>query len=463
MLEAANFAGPSILRTEMHTGIRSEASNRFEKGIDANLVPGGLDFADRLFAELCGGTVAPGMVDAGGVPPAPAPLAYRPGKADALLGYDVPAAEQAGILRRLECEVDEAGGWDATPVGGHAADVPARPHPRGRPRRGGRAHRRLRHGARDAAAAHHRRRPDPGRSACGAPARRALAGCGLDEAITYTFIAPDALAPLGLPEDDARLDPVRLSNPMSVEQSVMRTMLLPGLLGAVRDNVDRLNDPPNLFEIGKVYLWDEPVPAPEHAAEPGAVLPHEPEALGIVLSGPLEAENWTGAGRATDFYTLKGAVDAALAAVGLRGEYAPLGDAAEHFPYLHPGKAALVSVAGAGGVGALGQLRPGRGRRLRRRRPRRVLRLAQHGPARAGGAEDAGVRGPRHVPAGLPGPRGRGRPRRAGGGGRRAGTPRRRQARPQRPRLRRVRGRPGRRPTSARWRCASSCALRIAR
>ena len=188
--------------------------------------------------------------------------------------------------------------------------------------------------------------------------RRALAGCGLDEVITYSFIAPDALAPLGLPEGDVRLDPVRLSNPMSVEQSVMRTMLLPGLLKAVRDNVDRLNDPPNLFEIGKVYLWDEPVPAPAHAAEPGAVLPHEPEALGIVLSGPLEAENWTGAGRATDFYTLKGAVDAALAAVGLRGEYAPLGDAAAHFPFLHPGKAALVSVPGAGGVGALGQLRP---------------------------------------------------------------------------------------------------------
>src|SRR5674476_60609 len=87
--------------------------------------------------------------------------------------------------------------------------------------------------------------------------RRALAGCGLDEAITYAFVAPDALDPLGLPEGDVRLAPVRLSNPMSVKQSVMRTMLLPGLIGAVRANVDRLNDPPNLFEIGNVYLWDD--------------------------------------------------------------------------------------------------------------------------------------------------------------------------------------------------------------
>ena len=353
VLEAANFAGPSILRTEMHTGIRSEASNRFEKGIDADLVPGGLDFAGRLFVELCGGTVAPGMVDAGGVPPAPKPLSYRPARTEGLLGYAVPAAEQAGILRRLECEVDETGdAWSVSPPTfrpdlirevdlveevGRIAGYGIAPETLPRHTTAGRL-----------------TQVQQVRRAV----RQALAACGLDEAITYTFIAPDALAPLGLPDGDPRLEPVRLSNPMSVEQSVMRTMLLPGLLSAVRDNLDRLNDPPNLFEIGKVYLWDEPVPAPAHAAEPGAVLPHEPEALGIALSGPLEPENWTGAGRATDFYTLKGAVDAALSAVRLRGEYVPLGDAAAHFSFLHPGKAALVSVPGAGGVGALGQLRP---------------------------------------------------------------------------------------------------------
>ena len=353
VLEAANFAGPSILRTEMHTGIRSEASNRFEKGIDANLVPGSLDFAGRLFAELCGGDVAPGMVDAGGVPRAPAALSYRPARTEALLGYAVPAAEQAGILRRLECEVDATGdAWSVLPPTfrpdlirevdlveevGRIAGYGLAPEtlPRHTTAGGLTQVQQVRRAM-----------------------RRALAGCGLDEAITYTFIAPDALAPLGLPDGDPRLEPVRLSNPMSVDQSVMRTMLLPGLLGAVRDNLDRLNDPPNLFEIGRVYLWDEPVPAPGHAAEPGALLPHEPEALGIALSGPLEPETWTGVGRATDFYTLKGAVDAALAAVRLRGEYFPLGDAAAHFSFMHPGKAALVSVPGAGGVGALGQLRP---------------------------------------------------------------------------------------------------------
>jgi phenylalanyl-tRNA synthetase beta chain len=365
VLEAANFSGPSILRTELHTGIRSEASNRFEKGLDANLVPGGLYFASRLFAELCGGTVAPGTVDVADESPALRRVAYRPAKADGLLGYAVPAAEQAGILRRLQCKVDEGetatlapgasstSEWTITPATfrpdlvrevdlveeiGRIAGYDLAPETLPRHRTAGGL-----------------TKPQQVRRAV----RRVLAGCGLDEAITYTFVAPHALDPLGLPEGDVRLAAVKLSNPMSVEQSVMRTMLLPGLVAAVRDNIDRLNDPPNLFEIGSVYLWDDQTsPAPAHAAAPGAVLPHEPEAVGIVLAGPLQGENWTSTGHPTDFFTLKGVIEAALGALRLQGEFAPLGEAAVYFPYLHPGKAALVSVPGVGGVGALGLLRP---------------------------------------------------------------------------------------------------------
>jgi len=354
VLEAANFSGASILRTEMHTGIRSEASNRFEKGLDPDLVPGGLDFACRLFAELCGGTVAPGMVDVWSSGPTERRrLSYRPARADALLGYPIPADEQAAFLRRLECEVDEAGSvWtvsvptfrpdlerevDLIEEVGRLAGYERAPETLPLHRVAGGL-----------------TRPQQVRRAV----RRALMGCGLDEVITYSFIAADALDPLGLPAGDPRLEPVRLANPMSAEQAVMRTTLLPGLLGAVRWNIDRHNEPPNLFEIGRVYLWDEPVPAPVHAAEPGAVLPREPEVVGIVLSGPLAPEEWTGAIRATDYYTLKGMVEATLAAVRLRGDYAPLGAAAARFPYLHPGKAAMVAVPGIGMAGVLGEVRP---------------------------------------------------------------------------------------------------------
>lgn len=357
VLEAANFSGASILRTELHTGIRSEASNRFEKGLDPHMVPGGLDFAARLFAELCGGTVAPGMLDVWQAPPAPRRLAYRPAKADALLGYQVPADEQAALLRRLECEVEEGAGtaaatWTVTPPTfrpdlerevdlieevGRLAGYDRAPETLPLHRTAGGL-----------------TRPQLMRRAV----RRALAGCGLDEVITYAFVAADAVAPLGLPAGDARLEPVRLSNPMSADQAVMRTTLLPGLLAAVRENVARLNDPPNLFELGRVYLWDEPVPAPEHAAEPGAVLPREAEALGIVLSGPVFPENWTGLGRPTDFFTLKGVVEVLLREVGLEGRFTALGDDAARYPYLHPGKAARVDVPGAPALGVLGTLRP---------------------------------------------------------------------------------------------------------
>mgnify|MGYP000849892297 FL=1 len=374
VLEAANFAGPSILRTEMHTGIRSEASNRFEKGIDPHLVPGALDFAGRLLAELCGGTVAPGMVDVGGVPPAPTAIRYRPGRTDALLGYEIPASEQAAILRRLECAVGPAGRTAGeAEAAGAGGVVPPDDGDRGwavvaptfRPD----LTREVDLAEEVGRIAGYARAPEtlPRHATAGGltreqrvrrAVRRALVGCGLDEAITYSFVADDALTPLGLPEGDARLDPVRLSNPMSGDQSVLRTMLLPGLLKTAADNVDRLNDPPNLFELGRVYLWDEPIPAPAHAAEPGAVLPHESEAIGIVLSGPLEPEGWTGAPRPADFFTLKGCVDALLGAVGLNGEYVPLGDAAQQAPYLHPGKSAVVSVKGAGETGVLGQVRP---------------------------------------------------------------------------------------------------------
>lgn len=359
VLEAATFSGPSILRTEMHTGIRSEASNRFEKGLDVDLVPGGLAFASRLFAELCGGTVAPGVIDVGGARPEARRLRYRPARADALLGYSVPAVEQAGILNRLECIIEgpEAGepadAWTVTPPGfrpdlereidlieevGRLAGYHLAPETL--PRH---------------ATAGGLSGPQQVRRAV----RRALLACGLDEVITYAFVAPDAVEPFGLAADDVRRRPVRLSNPMTVEQSVMRTMLLPGLLGTVRDNIAHLNDPPSVFELGAVFLWDEQsTAAPEHAGAPGVSLPHEPQELGIVLSAAPAPESWTGAARATDFYTLKGVVEATLAALRLEGMFVPLGEAAATHPYLHPGKAAVVRLPRVGEVGVLGVLRP---------------------------------------------------------------------------------------------------------
>ena len=154
VLEAANFSGPSILRTELHTGIRSEASNRFEKGLDAALVPGGLAFADaavrgvvrrrrgaghgrrRRRAACAAARCATGRrrPTACSATPCRPPSRRHPAPAG-VRGRRGPASRPPGRASH-----------------GHAAQLPPRPRARGRPHRGGRAHLGLRAGARDAAA-----------------------------------------------------------------------------------------------------------------------------------------------------------------------------------------------------------------------------------------------------------------------------------------------------------------------
>ena len=351
VLEAANFNGPNILRTEHRTGIRSEASNRFEKGLDPHLVSWGLAMASRLFHDLCGGVVAPGTIDVRGELPTPPRLRFRASRCDALLGLHVPAAEQAVILQRLECDVEAGGAELAVRPPSFRSDLEREidlVEEVGRIRGLDTVPETLpaRRGAVGGLTTDQRLR----RAACDA-----LAGCGLDEVVTYTFIGRESLAGLGLGEGDVRRVPVALANPMSAEQSVLRTTLLPGLLGALRENLSRQKRALQLFEAGHVYLNDDQtVGAPAHAVAGAHVeLPHEPEMVGLVLLGPLYPENWTGLGRPTDYYTLKGAVECLLAAVGVRDAAFVASDE----PFLHPGKSAAV-LCGERHAGWLGLLRP---------------------------------------------------------------------------------------------------------
>jgi phenylalanyl-tRNA synthetase beta chain len=365
VLEAATFVGPNIMRTSKALALRSEASNRFEKGLDQDYVAQGLAMACRLFHELCGGTVAPGAIDVRVAPVSPAPVRFRPVASDALLGLQVPAAEQAAILRRLGCAVDEGSSaageelvFGVTPPSWRAdlerevdvVEEVGRVHglanvPETLPRR------------RDAIgmltpSQRLRRR-----------AREALVAIGLDEVATYAFMPEEPLRALGLPDGDQRLRVVRLANPMSAEQAIMRSTLLPRLLTTVRDNLAQQNYPVTVFEQARVYL------APSEGLAHGgsaAVRPDvsdlsprgaqpavEREMLGAVLCGPLEREHWTGGVRLTDFYTLKGIVERLLAELGLRDVVFARSDE----PFLHPGKAAEVTIGGRR-AGWLGLLRP---------------------------------------------------------------------------------------------------------
>ncbi len=109
MLEGANFAGPSIMRTSGALGLRSEASTRYEKGLDPEMIPLALDMACKMFVELCGGEVSVGTIDVRVDPKPPTILKLRPERIAAVMGADVPLAAVRDILTRLGCTVADAG------------------------------------------------------------------------------------------------------------------------------------------------------------------------------------------------------------------------------------------------------------------------------------------------------------------------------------------------------------------
>ena len=339
VLEAATFSGRNIMRTSRDVGWRSEASTRFEKGLDAGYVPQGLAMASGLFAELCGGAVAPGTVDVWGArPPAPPRLAYRPARCDALLGVAVEPAEQAAILRRVECAVEDGGDELAVTPPSFRPDLEREVD---LIEEVGRLH-----GLEHVPETLPRRRDAVGALTKAQRLRRkvreTLVGAGLDEVVTYSFLSREALAWLELDQEDRRATPVVLANPMSAEHAVMRTTLLPGLLGVVRDNLAQQNYPLSLFEQGRTY-FSAGAGEDARAGAPAPWPMHEVESLAVVLCGPTQHEDWTGAGRETDFYTAKGVVERALAALGLHD----MTFERSSEPFLHPGMSAVVMLAGA--------------------------------------------------------------------------------------------------------------------
>ncbi len=360
VLEAATFSGPNIMHTSKDVGWRSEASSRFEKGLDPCYVPPGLAMASRLFHELCGGAVAPGAVDIWGRrPQTPPRLRYRPEMSDRLLGLAVSPAEQADILQRLECEVESAAGEAPVSESGLIVSPPPFRRDLERPvdlvEEVGRIH------GLENLPETLPRRDVVGLLTKDQQVRRritdTLTGAGLDEVVVYSFVAPEAIAQLGLGEGDRRSAPVALANPMSAEQSVMRTTLVPGLLTTVAANLARQAERVRIFEQGRAYLptiaGDLPAPAPGAKDAPQSWPLDELEMLAIAVCGPVVAEGWTGVPRPTDFFTLKGYVERLLAGLDIDG--AVFERSIE--PFLHPGKSADL-VLGGERLGALGMLRP---------------------------------------------------------------------------------------------------------
>jgi phenylalanyl-tRNA synthetase beta chain len=345
LMEAATWNGPNLQRTSTALALRTEASGRFEKQLQPEQGLDGQGLAAILMIELTGARLADGTVDVGGAGPAPATIRLRDERLARLLGTAIPRAEAAEILRRLEFGVADAGdGLEVTVPYFRRDDVTREADlveevarlwgleklPATLPSRRGATglltpEQRLRRRAEDA-----------------------LVGSGLSEALGWSFAAPDLVERLRIPADDPRYAAVVVRNPMSEEQSVLRTTLLGSLLDVARRNRARGMDV-RLFEVGAVY-FDRARPDEPRAGEP---LPDEQRHLGALLTGSLRPPSWRDeAPPAADFFAVKGVLAALLETLRV-----PWRVEAAREPFLHPGRSARVLVGGEG-AGWLGELHP---------------------------------------------------------------------------------------------------------
>jgi phenylalanyl-tRNA synthetase beta chain len=354
LLEVANWNGPNIMRSEGMLGLRSEASTRFEKQLHPETTVWAQRVASRLLCEIAGAAMAPGMIDEAGEIPAPRVVSMRGARLDSLLGIEVPRERAVEHLEALEFEVEtvEEADLDATvPLHRHydvtrEADLIEEV---GRlegfdrlPRRLPAARERVGRLTREQLL---RRR-----------AEDVLSDLGLSEIVAWHFGSPAVADQLRLPADDRRREYVMTGNPLSEDQSAMRTTLLGGLLDAARHNVARGAERVGLFESGRAYLR-EPAPAQGgplagHFGGDLAAPVREPHRLAAITVGPMREPGWGDASPPEGFHALKGALEVLFERLAVAAEFAP----AEQ-PFLHPGRAASIAIGGFE-AGWLGELHP---------------------------------------------------------------------------------------------------------
>jgi phenylalanyl-tRNA synthetase beta chain len=342
LLEVATWNGPNIHRSSWQLGLRSEASGRFEKGLAPEQCLWAQAVATSLMLELCGATVAHGTIDVGGEPPSPPAIRLREARVQAILGVPVPAARQAEILEALDFQVEPADdGLDVTPPPARREDVTREVDlieevaridgleklPATLPARRGAAGR-LTH-------AQLLRRA----------AEDAMVGRGLHEIVGWSFTDPQLLDRLRLGADHPMRRVVRIENPLSEAQSVMRPTLLGSLLDAARHNVSRNGPDVQIFESGTVYRQaDDGRPADEH------------HGLGVLLSGALAPRSWRGLEgpptREADFFAAKALLGALLDKLHVDWSVEPAS-----WPFLHPGRSAAV-LTGGERLGFVGEVHP---------------------------------------------------------------------------------------------------------
>ncbi len=356
LLEAAHFDAVTVARTSRRHKLSTEASRRFERGVDTELADAAAELATRLLVEFGGGTVGPATDIDERVPRPPIRMpADLPAR---VVGVGWTRGEVVATLTEIGCRVSEedadlivsAPSWRPDLVAGvdlaeevarlrgyeHIPSVlPTAPAGRG-----------LTHGQRV-------RRT----------VARALAESGLVEVLSVPFVSPSVHDALGLDADDPRRRALRLANPLSDQQPELRTTLLPNLLETLRRNIGRGTTDVALFELGLVtrpasldaVAARPPVTSRPSAAALDAVLagvPAQPRHVALVLAGQWEPAGWWGPGRLVDWADAVAAAELVARTVGVHLDVT----ADDHAPW-HPGRCARLEVNGVL-VGHAGELHP---------------------------------------------------------------------------------------------------------
>jgi len=346
LIESAHFNPVSIRKTSKKLGLSTEASHRFERGVDPQGTIRALNRAAGLMAELGGGTIVEGLIDEYPRPVEPVRVSLSVRRTCGLLGIELDAGAVKELLEAIEFEVAEIApegddyrlevkapsfrmdicrpedlmeevarltGYDEIPITFPAMPAEARPVERPIEVR-----RRL---------------------------RQLMSGFGFSEVITYSFVHRQSAQLLGLAETDPRRSAVSILNPLSEDQAVMRTSLVPGLLGTMRYNLTHQIKTLKIFEVGKIFIPSS-----------GRVLPLEPEMLAALWTGMAQEASWHGPQVPCDYYDIKGIVEGLLEALKIKAvRFTRIPD--EACGYTRPGYCAWIQ-AGDTILGRVGEIAP---------------------------------------------------------------------------------------------------------
>ncbi|MBQ7884090.1 MAG: phenylalanine--tRNA ligase subunit beta [Phascolarctobacterium sp.] len=340
MLEAASFHGPSIRRTSRSLGLRSEASGRFERGVDTIKTHNALNRAAHLLEQMGACETVAGIVEAYPEEVKPAVITVTPEVISGRIGIDISKEEMIKTLTGLEFGVEEEGDALVITAPSWRNDVTCNADI-----------------SEEIARVHGLDHIESHMPVLGMAQGRQfvvedvkdtiqdyMVAVGMNEVMSYSFINPSAFDKLQLPADDSRRNAIELLNPITDEFKVMRTTMAPSVLSAAAYNLARQHSKVAIFEVGRVYLPKE-LPLKE--------FPTEPAMLCAVMSGKANDLNWSTSRDNVDFYDMKGVVEGLMAKLMLN-DYKLVHYAV---PYLHPGKSCAIEVDGKI-IGWFGELHP---------------------------------------------------------------------------------------------------------